>query len=189
MLGLQQIRRARDRRGASGFTLVELLTVVAIVGVLASVCIVLVRRHLRDSKSLEAVSIIAAIRAAQEAQRAETGSYLNVSRTSQWYPAAPDGKTKRAFTMADGAHVDAARWKQLGVSRTDGTQFGFRTYAGPPGPINVQLNTIGTVTLPDATDDWFVIEAGGNLTQSSAALSLWVASSLNGELYVENEGE
>lgn len=169
--------------------MVELLTVVAIVGILAAICVVLVRRHFQDSKSLEAISIIAGIRAAQEAHRAETGNYLNVTRTAQWYPAAPNGTAKRSFTMADGAHVDAIRWKQLGVSRTDGTQFGFRAYAGLPGPIAVPLDTVEAIALPDATDDWYVIEAAGDLTKSSPALSRYVASSINGELFVENEGE
>jgi prepilin-type N-terminal cleavage/methylation domain-containing protein len=176
------------RRNAAGFTLVELLTVVTIVGILAAIAIILVNRHFRTSKSIEAISIISSIRTAQEAHRAETGSFLNVTRTGLWYPKTPDGDAKLSFALADGAHVDAPRWRQLGVSRTDGTRFGFRAYAGNPGPVNVTLATTG-LTFGDAPDQWYVIEAGGDLTDSSAALSLYVASSFNSELYVENEGE
>jgi prepilin-type N-terminal cleavage/methylation domain-containing protein len=173
---------------ARGFTLVELVTVVAIVGILATIAIILVQRYFRSSKSLEAISIISAIRVAQESHRAETGSYLNVTLDEAWFPAKPDGLTKRSFVALPG-HVDAERWKQLGVSRTDGTQFGFRTFAGGPGPIAVKLDTVDTMEFPDATDQWYVIEAAGELNPSSPALSLYVASSLDSEIYTENEGE
>jgi prepilin-type N-terminal cleavage/methylation domain-containing protein len=187
MLSFQRIRRGRARRSAAGFTLVELLTVVAIVGILATVAIILVQRHMRTGKSLEAITIISAIRAAQEAHRGETGGYLNVTKEAAWFPAPPDGKTKHSFVAV--GHVDAARWQQLGVSRTDGTQFGFRTYAGRPGPIPVTLDTVETVEFAEATDDWYVIEAAGDLNPSTPVLSRYVASSLNSELYIENEGE
>jgi prepilin-type N-terminal cleavage/methylation domain-containing protein len=187
MPGFPPRRCARAKRGARGFTLVELITVVAIVGILATIAIILVRRHFRTSKSLEAISIISAIRAAQEARRAETGSYANVSPTGLWFPATPDGSTKRSFV--DLGHADGERWKQLGVSRTDGTQFGFRVFAGGPGTIEVELGTVETVSFPVADDQWYVIQAAGDIDPSSPALSLYVASSLDSELYIENEGE
>jgi prepilin-type N-terminal cleavage/methylation domain-containing protein len=188
MFGSQRIRCVLARRGGRGFTLVELLTVVAIVGVLATIAVILVSRHVRAGKSVEAISIISSIRTAQEAYRAETGSYLNVTQTAEWYPKLPDGDTRLSFALPDGAHVDAPRWRQLGVSRTDGTRFGFRAYAGSAGPVNVTLSTTG-LTFANARDFWYVIEASGDLTDSSPELSLYVASSHNNELYVENEGE
>lgn len=163
------------------------MTVVAIVGVLATIGIVLVRQHFRESKSIEAMSIIQSIRAAQEARRAETGTYLNVSTSKKWYPAVPNGTSRRSFVMAD--HDDFQRWQQLGVSRSDGTLFGFRSYAGAPGPVSgFTLATTETVTFPNATDNWYVIEAAGNI-DSDDVLSEFVATSFNGEVYVERDGE
>lgn len=166
----------------------ELLTVVAIVGVLATIAIILVQRHFRASKSLEAVTIIQAIRSAQEASRAETGSYLNVSTSNGWYPATPDGKTKTSWLVPAGGHADGANWRRLGVSRTDGTQFGFRTYAGAPGPIAFRFAASPSLALQDATDHWYTIEAAGDLDTSNSALSLYGASSWSNELYTVNEG-
>lgn len=182
---MQRVELERRRKSA-GFTLVELMTVVAIVGVLATIGIMLVRQHFRESKSLEAMTIIQSIRAAQEARRAETGSYLNVSVSGDWYPAMPDGKQRRSFVTT---HDDAARWAALGVSRTDGTMFGFRTYAGVPGPVaGFVLATTDPVAFPDATDNWYVIEATGDV-DADGIRSQFVASSFNDEVYVERDGE
>jgi prepilin-type N-terminal cleavage/methylation domain-containing protein len=187
MSSFQRIRRGRVRRSAAGFTLVELLTVVAIVGILATVAMILVQKHMRTGKSLEAITIISAIRSAQEAYRSETGSYLDATAEAAWFPAAPNGKTKHSFVAV--GHEDAARWQQLGISRTDGTQFGFRTHAGRPGAVSVTLDTVEKVAFPNATEDWYVIEAAGDLDTSTAKLSRYVASSWTNELYIENEGE
>jgi prepilin-type N-terminal cleavage/methylation domain-containing protein len=190
MKRLGSLRRYRRFRAASGFTLVELLTVVAIVGVLAAVAVILVGQHFRASKSLEATSIIQAIRAAQEARRAETGSYQNVTVEDTWYPAAPTGKVKSAWRVsAPAPGSNAARWQQLGVAQTDATQFGFKTWAGNPGPVaGFDLGLAAAPTFPEATDLWYVIEAAGDI-DSDTRLSRFVATSFNAELYIENEGE
>jgi prepilin-type N-terminal cleavage/methylation domain-containing protein len=189
MPGFQRIRRARAQRRSSGFTLVELLTVVAIVGILAAIAVVLVARYFRHSKSVEAITMISSIRAAQEMYKGDNGAYLNATSTSLWFPTLPDGDVKHSFVVADGVHVDAARWRQLAVSKTDGTQFGFRAYAGLAGPVSVVTDTTASLPFPTAKEDWYVIEAGGDLTDSSPALSLYVAASWTSELYIENEGE
>jgi type IV pilus assembly protein PilA len=185
---MQRLRGSRRVHGSAGFTLVELMTVVAIVGILSTIGIILVNRHFKASKSLEATAIIQSIRACQESRRAETGFYLNVSVNDAWYPAAPNGKTKTSWVVATGANADADRWQQLGVSRTDGTQFGFKTWAGYPGPVAPPVNLASGGTFPDASDLWYVVEAGGDL-DSDGTLSLFVAKSWDTELVIENETE
>ena len=187
MLRLRSRRRARR---ASGFTLVELLTVVAIVGVLAAIATMLVMKHFRSSKAIEATAVMQAIRAAQEARRAETGSYLNVSQQNVWYPATPNGKKATAWaTTAPAPNTDAARWQQLGVTKTDGTQFGFKTWAGNAGAVTgFDLGLATAPVFPAADDIWYVIEAAGD-TDSDAKLWRLYSTSFEAELRVENEGE
>lgn len=188
---MQRLRYRRRARRASGFTLVELLTVVAIVGVLATIGVILVMQHFRASKGLDAISTLQSIRSAQEARRAEAGAYLNVSQQDNWYPATPSGKTKRSWQPASTptAGTDAARWQELGVAHQDGTMFGFKTWAGNPGAVTgFNLGLAAAPVFPDAPDVWYVIQAAGDL---DADTTLWriSASSFNGEIHVENEGE
>src|SRR4051812_13223147 len=181
-----RLARLAARSKNRGFTLVELLTVVAITGVLAVIGVMLVRGHLQSAKSNEAVAIIQSIRAAEEARRAETGTYQNctVSAAAAWYPAKPDGKL-RSWTFT---HADAARWTALDISQPDGTRFGFLANAGYPGNTMTAPQTASKPTWPVATDPWFVIQAAGD-RDSDGMLSLFVASSLNSELYTENDNE
>jgi type IV pilus assembly protein PilA len=187
MLRLRSRRRARR---ASGFTLVELLTVVAIVGVLATIATMLVMKHFRASKGIEATAVLQAIRAGQEARRAETGSYLNVSQQNVWYPATPSGTKKTAWaTTAPADNTDAARWQQLGVTRTDGTQFGFKTWAGNAGAVTgFDLALSKAPVFPTSDDIWYVMEAAGDI-DSDGSLWLMYTTSFDSELYTENEGD
>jgi type II secretory pathway pseudopilin PulG len=167
------------------------MTVVAIVGVLAAVGVILVTKHFRASKGLEATSIIQSIRVAQEARRAEVGSYLNVSQQDVWYPAAPDGKTKTAWVaaVAPPADTDAARWRELGVAQTDGTSFGFKTWAGNPGPVTgFNLGLPSAPVFADSPDVWYMIEAAGDVDADGSYWRIW-ASSFDGEVSMVNEGE
>lgn len=187
------VARRQKRAFAAGFTLVELLTVVAITGVLATLGTMLVRQRFKDAKSIEATSLIQAIRGAQESKRAETGSYQNcsVSAGTPWYPGNPDG-TYRAWRYD--THPDWDTWKELGVSRPEGTQFGFLVNAGIPStklpvPQTAEKPTWPTaVSTPPLVDPWYVIQAAGDRDKDTT-LSLFLATSLNGELYVENDGE
>lgn len=169
-----------------GFTLVELLTVVAITGVLAVIGVMLVRAHLQSAKSNEAIAMIQVIRAAEEGRRAETGTYLNctTSDPAAWYPAKPDGKL-RSWTFT---HADATRWATLDISRPEGTHFGFLANAGYPGTTVTAPQTASKPAWGAATEPWYVIQAAGD-RDSDGTLSLFVASSFNGELYTENDNE
>lgn len=184
---LRQLAKKRKNRGKShGFTLVELMTVVAITGILATIAVFLVRKHFQDAKTLDAMSVVQAIRGGQESLRSENGTYLDCSSTSGlWYPATPDGKIRG---WVPSSHADLTCWRQLGVSPSTSTQFGFKTFAGSTGAISVTLDIASPPTWPAAVDPWYVIEAGGDRDQDGT-FSYLLAASLNGEVYVENDGE
>lgn len=163
------------------------MTVVAITGILAAIAVVLVRKHFQAAKTLEAMNIVHAIRGGQESHRAEVGAYLDCSSASgKWYPATPDG-FGRGWVPAE--HTDLACWRRLGVSSATSTQFGFKTFAGYPGTISVDLDVADSPTWPNpAPDPWYVIQAGGDRDQDGT-FSYLLAASFNGEVYVENDGE
>lgn len=187
MRARSRLMRRRERARRAGFTLVELLTVVAIMGILATLAVVGVRQHFADAKSTEAVALIQALRGAQESRRAEVGLYLNctTSAADAWYPAAPDGKVR---SWVNTTHADAARFQLLGVSRPEGTRFGYLVNAGSPGQAMTVPQTASKPTWPATTDPWYVIQAAGDRDNDDVNM-LFLASSLNGELWVENESE
>lgn len=182
-----RLLRRRERAQTAGFTLVELMTVVAIVGILAALAVVGVRQHFADAKATEATALIQALRAAQESRRAEVGLYLNCSTSAAdaWYPADPDGKLR---SWVHTSHADAVRFRLLGVSRPEGTRFGYLVNAGSPGQTMTEPQTGDKPTWPTTADPWYVIQAAGDRDDDGVNM-LFLASSLNGELYVENEHE
>jgi type IV pilus assembly protein PilA len=199
-MGLRHLAaHCRNRELNRGFTLVELLVVVTITGVLATIGTLLVRKHFNDAKTTEALAVIQALRVAEESRRAETGLYQNCSATAgtPWYPAAPNGLL-RAWQQP--SHADWARWRQLDVSRPEGTQFGFLVHAGTPANITTadgiqsKLPTPLTVDQPtwptaaQLSDPWYVIQAAGDRDQDTV-LSRLLTASFNGEVYIEKDGE
>jgi prepilin-type N-terminal cleavage/methylation domain-containing protein len=173
--------RARPR----GFTLTELMIVVALVGTLAAIGVASFRRELEASKSSEAAAVIQAIRAAQEAYRAENQRYLDVSGSrEQWYPVnAFDGK----HAWINEAHPDyAAGWKRLAAPVTQPVTFRYLVRAGMPGSNFPTLP--GAVNLGQAVDPWYVIQARADADGNGIFCDA-IATSLNNELVIRNEGE
>jgi prepilin-type N-terminal cleavage/methylation domain-containing protein len=187
-MGSRARRVVLRRRQSAGFTLVELMTVVAITGILAAVGVTLIRGHLNVAKANRALAGITALRAAEEAFRAENGTYLDCSgTTAKWYPMLVPGKVKVEWHQPD-THPDGARWALLPVTNTSPTQYGFLLNAGTPNTAYPILQTAQKPTLTPSPDPWYVIQVMGNLDGDEIPM-LGLATSFNGEVYLEHEGE
>lgn len=192
---LPMMLRAR-RPACRGFTLVELMVVVTIVGILAVIGISSFRAHVFGSKPTEALAMIQSIRAAEERWKSENLTYLDVSH-SDFYPAVPAGRIKRSFYNAGTCGIpipdtDDCRWKLLNPTSIGPVEFGFKVNAGPPGQ---------PMTAPDAKaapttwagwstnpEHWYVIQAIAD-ADNDGVYSKFLASSIRGDVYRENEGE
>ncbi len=179
-----------SRRSLRGFTLTELMVVVVIVGVLATIGISMFRKHVYSSRSVEALAMIQSIRAAQESWRAENLTYLDVSTTmDSTYPMNIPGKTLYHWDQPAGN--DFARWRLLAPTTSAPVQFGYTVKAGAPFTAIVAPTSLGQPSWPvaaDVTEPWYVIQAKGD-TNGDGNFAYFVAASLNGEIYRENEGE
>jgi type II secretory pathway pseudopilin PulG len=163
------------------------MVVVAIIGVLAVIGVTMLRTHVESSKTVEATSVIQAIRAAQERWRAETQAYLSVSTSlTSWYPTATPGKTKYHWVQPSGN--DYANWRLLAVNVNVPVQFGYTTVAGAAGAALPVLSTAQKPTWATPVEPWYVIQAKAD-ADADGSPALYAATSVTGEIYVENEGE
>lgn len=191
MRRLAKARSARRffRQSARAFTLVELLVVIAIVGVLSTIGITLFREHVQSGRAIEAFGMIQSIAAAQERWRAESQRYLDVSTSlTAYYPDASPGRDLKLWDTED--HDDAPNWRKLNVTNPGRVQCAYTTVAGNAG---TDPNVAGftAITLPDfeiQNEPWYLIHAKADLDGDSR-FSYFMATSMNGEVYVKDQGE
>jgi hypothetical protein len=96
------------------------------------------------------------------------------------------GKTR--YDWRQSGHVDWPQWRALGVPRDGGTQYGYLVNAGNPATAYPTLQVSDKPTLPAPTDPWYVIQVKGDIN-GDGVFMLGAATSLNGEVYLEHEGE
>lgn len=185
------IRGRTVQRSRRGFTLIELLAVVVITGVLSLLAIEGFRRHMLVARGTEAVAVMLAIRGAQESYLAENHVYLDVSTDRAgkgWYPRLVPDKFKVWFLAS--SQGDYPRWRQLAPSIKQSVMFSYLVNAGVGGTIIPPLQELKAgpdLSAPQALD-WYAIQAKGDV-DSNGAFSHYVSTSMNSEVYIENEGE
>jgi hypothetical protein len=134
--------------------------------------------------------MVQSIRAAQERWRAESHGYLDVSTTlTSFYPMASPGKTKYHWDQPTGNNY--AKWRLLAPTAPGPVQAGYAVRAGAPFTAMEAPDVADKPTWPAATaqlEPWYVIQAQAD-TDADGDKSWFVASSLNSEVYIENEGE
>jgi len=162
--------------------------VVAIVGVLSTIGITLFRQHVSSGRSIEAFGMIQSIAAAQERWRAESQRYLDVSTSlASYYPVSTPSRNMNAWE--NNGHADAARWRRLNVTNSGAVKCVYTTVAGSAGTDPSDEDS--PITLPNfgvQNEPWYLIHAKADLDGDSV-FSLYMASSLTGEVYVEHQGE
>lgn len=182
-------RRQRERKRERGFTLVELLAVVAMVGILAALAVVGYRKFMTSAGSAEAVAVMQGIRGAEEAYKAEMLVYLGCSASlSSWYPMANPGPEKHHWVNP--GHGEYNCWRQLNVVTDGPVRFGYAVVAGMPPTIGAALPAGFTdpPVFPAVTEPWYIVTARGD-RDGDGVPALFIASSLKGEVYKENDSE
>jgi prepilin-type N-terminal cleavage/methylation domain-containing protein len=186
-----------------GFTLVELMVVVVIVGILATIGVVLLVRHQKAARTYETLAMVQSIRVAQERWRSENLTYLNVSANDSfdptgtggvWFPHTPIGAegTKRVSFLQAAASFDrqGEKWIMLNPTSNPLVYGGYKTNAG----MAIQAMKAPTIvprggfTWPASADPWYTIEAIMD-ADGDGKVASYLASSLNGEIYRQDEGE
>jgi prepilin-type N-terminal cleavage/methylation domain-containing protein len=182
-------RRIAERSNR-GFTLVELLAVVVIMALMSLLAVGAFRRDMQSARGTEAVGVMLAIRSAETAYLAENHTFLDVSTTSggtSWYPQLVPSKLRAAFSNSN--HPDYPRWVRLAPTIKETVMFSYLVNAGPSGTIVPSLQMAASWVPPTPQPvDWYVIQASGDV-DGNGVFSRYASSSINGELYVEREGE
>ena len=184
-----------------GFTLVELLAVVAMIGILAALAVVGYRKQMNSAGAAEVAAVIQGIRGAEETYRSEMLLYLGCSGCSSptgcapgagslgaYYPLATPGSVKANWSQP--AHGDFDCWKLLNISTDGPVRFGYAVVAGTAGAISAA--PVGFASPPvwpgSVLQPWYVIQARGDRDEDGVP-ALFIASSLSGEIYSENDSE
>lgn len=183
--------RARARRNAHGFTLIELMIVVVIVGILATLGVVGYRKMVNSAHTAEATHMVQAIRVAQESFRAETGSYAAVS-TSLDGTLCPVSTIKpEKVPWNPDCSGGVGKWSLLPLHVDGPVLFRYAVVSGRAGEDPPAApSDMGTTPSfgGKTTQDWFVTAAKGDSDGNGAHCTV-VGTSWTNSVFVDLEGE
>jgi type IV pilus assembly protein PilA len=174
--------------------MVELMITVVIVGILATLAVFGVNRYINYSKSGEPIQLIGSIKSGQEAYKAEMLSYLDVSgagaiSTASYYPGYPPGK--KVWGWGTSGTV-GANFALLGVSPDAPTRYVYACAAGgpstQPAPANLGTTTIGGWPSAATGQQWYVVNAKGDL-DGDGTLSSYASASFTGLILTDTKNE
>ncbi len=183
--------QAVERRGNSGFTLIELMIVVVIIGVLAAVAIPSFTQYIKRSKASETYNVLQDIRDKQESY---FGEFKRYTVTIPYTPAGGGTDGCADWVDAQNWPLGAAAmdpWIQLGFSPTGSSYYSYRvqtpfdaagSHDGSAPPAN-----LGT-TFPGGQIPWFVAEACGDIDADGNEAHFFV-SSHNKRVFHQQEAE
>jgi hypothetical protein len=185
------------------------MVVVTIVGVLATLGLVILGKHNKNARTYETLAMMQSIRIAQERWRSENLVYLNVSGgddpqdisgvNGPWFPRDPRtayGDVRVSFLQAAASHQNGAKWIMLNPTSNPLVYGGYKTNAG----LANQNMTPAAIAIADwpgwpapgppgaPAEAWYVIQAITD-TDMDGTVGFYMASSLNGEVYRQDEGE
>lgn len=176
----------RRRRGARGFTLVELAVVVTIVGILAVIGVVGYRRYVLNSKITEAQGVISAIKIAQEDHRAERGTYANIGDSNLCPNAAPTGKKVTGWDPS--CNGGGTTWNTLPVHLSGPVLFGYATTAGTAAFI-APSGTGWVAWGTPSQKPWYAIAARCDMDADNGTKTELATASFTTQIYSANEGQ
>jgi hypothetical protein len=94
-----------------------------------------------------------------------------------------------SFFLLPGGHIDAERWLDLNPTETGPVSAGYQTTAGLSGQVmTAPAQAIPGFAWPTPNDAWYVVQARMD-ADGDGECAYYLASSLNGELFVSNDGE
>jgi len=191
-------RIAAMRRGARGFTILELLAVVAIISILAVLAYATYRKYAAGSRISEATNIVGNIRAAQETRYQEVGVYADISNgmgVGFLYPEKTPTNNKTSWGIP--CTWCKKDWSTLAVHPDGPVMFGYATMADTEkcGPTCKGV-TVFTANQTKAVDfsafalfkPWYVVQAWGD-TDGNNVPCVVIGHSWNNSLIIDNEGE
>lgn len=167
---------------------------VVIMGILATLSFASLRKHVGAAAATEALNVVQSIRAAQERYRSEHMMYLDVSASGAWYPRNPLTATRdtvQSFYYApnDETHGDNLKWLELRPTVAGPVRFGYIVNAGTADATMTAAVSPGpAVVWPTPTDNWYVIQAVGDVDWDGQA-SYYRASSFDGDVFTQDHGE
>ena len=163
-----------NRRGVSGFTLMELMIVVAIIGILAAVAVPVYLGYVKRAKASEAFTLLQGIRETEEAYFAEFKRYTN---DIAWEPYTPGGGQPCSRTT-DWNLAAGSGWLDLGFVPGGPTYYAYSVESGYTGGVLQAGAPPATPGTPSwgALRPWFRAIAEGDADCDGANARFYISS-------------